>query len=315
MTSSLMQNGRMTKLTEIIDAASDDDFTTSNLLRKVQTVAYRLRAENLGSWAQRELFGYKTGDTVPAYRGPFRTQVTGTWLGPRGHITNTVSEVGIPEDFVRGWFRATIRQPVADLELLSSSESSPNMSWDPFIVHEYDRLVTENEGGTGYYLMELISAKQMIPQNAIRGIIDSVRTTALQFALELERVSPRAGEPDGPTTADPEVQLVTNNFNFTINGDGNNIAAGSDIRQKATVSKGDIDSLIRAAVDLGLQTEAVEDLRAAVTADGSKPGEKTVGFISRLRTGSYTLASGVSSNLAADGLVQAAGAFFGVPVA
>ncbi|WP_248761345.1 hypothetical protein [Pseudarthrobacter sp. SSS035] len=305
----------MTKLTEIIDAASDDAFTTSNLLRKVQTVAYRLRAENLGGWAQRELFGYKSDGTVPTYRGPFRTQVTGTWFGPRGHITNTVSEVGIPEDFVKGWFRMTIRQPIADLEVLSGSEGSPNMSWDPFIVHEYGRLVAEKKGGTGFYLMELISAKQTISQNAIRGIIDSVRTTALQFALELEQVSPRAGEPNGPTTADPEIKMVTNNFNFTINGDGNNIAAGSDIRQKAAVNKGDIDSLIKAAVELGLQTEAVEDLRAAVTADGSKPGDETRGFISRLRMGGYALAGGVSSNLAADGLVQAVGAFFDLPLA
>lgn len=175
--------------------------------------------------------------------------------------------------------------------------------------------MAQKKGGAGFYLMELISAKQPLPQNALRGIIDSVRTTALQFALELERVSPRAGEPGGPTTADPEVRLVTNNVNFTISGDGNNIAAGSDIRQKATVNNGDIDSLIQAAVELGLKTEAVKDLRVAVTADGSQPGDKTTNFIARLRSGGYALASGVSSNLVADGLVQAVAVFFGQPVA
>lgn len=163
--------------------------------------------------------------------------------------------------------------------------------------------------------MELISAKQTIPQNAIRGIIDSVRTTALQFALELERVSPKAGEPDGPTTADPEVRLVTNNFNFTINGDGNNIAAGSDIRQRAVVNKGDVDSLVRAAVELGLRSDAVADLKAAVESDGPKPGKATSAFISRIREGAYALAGGVSSNLAADGLIQAVGSFYGIPTA
>jgi hypothetical protein len=175
--------------------------------------------------------------------------------------------------------------------------------------------VEDNQGGTGFYLMELISAKQTMPQNAIRGIIDSVRTTALQFALELEQVSPQAGEPDGPTTADPEVKQVTNNFNFTINGDGNNIAAGSDIRQKVTVNKGDIDSLTRAAVELGLRTEAVDDLRAAVVADGSQLGDATSNFISKLRAGGYALASGVSSNLAAEALLQALGVFFGLSAA
>jgi hypothetical protein len=312
----LVQNGRMTKLTEIIDAASDDTFTTSNLLRKVQTVAHRLQAENLGQWSQRELFGYKKGDPVPAYRGPFPTPVTGTWSGPGGNgLTNTVSAAGLPEDFVNTYFRATILQPVADLEILSSSDQNPGMSWDPYIVQAYGQLVAEKRGGASFYLMELISARQTMPQNVIRGIIDSVRTTALQFALELEQVSPQAGEPNGPTTANPEVKQVTNNFNFTINGDGNNIAAGTDIHQKATVKKGDLESLVRAAVQFGLQPEAVEDLRVAVTADGPQPADRTSNFIARVRAGGYALAGGVSSNIAADGIMQAVGAFFGVPAA
>jgi hypothetical protein len=74
----------------------------------------------------------------------------------------------------------------------------------------------------------------------------------IQFASELEQVSPKAGEPDGPTTEDPEVKRVTNNFNFTINGDGNNFAAGADIRQKTVVRKGDIDSPIKAALSASL---------------------------------------------------------------
>lgn len=306
----------MTKLTEIIDAASDGSFTTSNLLRKVQTVAFRLRADELGEWSQRELFGYKNDDPVPAYRGPFWTPVTGVWSGPGGsRATNVVSYVGLPDDFINGWFKATVRQPVADLELLGAGDKSPSMSWDPFIVNEYGRLVAEKKGGAGFYMMELIAATQTIPQNAIVGIIDAVRTTALQFALELEQVAPTAGEPGGPTTDDPEVKQVTNNFNFTINGDGNNIAAGSDIRQKAVVKKADVDSLVKAVVELGLQREAVEDLRAAVIADGPQPADKTSNFISKLRAGGYALAGGVSSNIAAEGVIQAVSAFFGMPAA
>lgn len=304
----------MTKLIEIIDAASDDAFTTSNLLRKVQTVAFRLRAENLQKWAQRELFGYRQGDPVPAYRGPFPTPVTGTWSGPGGaRLSNAVSAAGLSDDFVNAFFRATIRQPVADLELLSIADKSASLRWDPFIVQEYGRRVAENKGGAGFYLMELISATQSLPQNAIRGIVDSVRTTALQFALELEQVSPTAGEPDGPTTADREIRMVTNNFNFTINGDGNNIAGGSDIHQETAVTKGDIDSLTKAVTDLGLGAEAVADLSAAVIADGLEPGTHTERFISRLRNGGYALAAGVSSNVVAAGVIQAATAFFGVP--
>lgn len=304
----------MTKLAEIIDAASDDSFTTSNLLRKVQTIAFRLKAESLGKWSQRELFGYKDGDPVPSYRGPLPTPVTGTWSGPAGsRMTNMVSSAGLSEEFINGYFRATILQPVADLETLSQGELSPSINWDPYIVQAYGQQVRENKGGAGFYLMELISAKQILSQNVLRGIIDSVRTTALQFALELEQVSPRAGEPDGPTTADPEVKQVTNNFNFTINGDGNNIAAGTDIRQKATVNKGDMESLTKAALALGLHQDAIEDLQSAIEADGKVPGERTSNFMSKLRAGGYALAGGVSANLAAEGVLKAIAAFFGLP--
>ena len=305
----------MTKLTEIIDAASDDAFTTSNLLRKVQTVAFRLRAESLEGWVRKELLGYGEGDPIPAYRGPFPTPVTGTWAGPGGtHLTSAVSAAGLNEDFINAYFQTTIRQPVADLELLGSSDKSAHMSWDPYIVQQYGHLVAEGKGGAGYYLMELISAKQSLAQNAIRGVLDSVRTTALQLALELEQVSSQAGEPDGPTTADPEVQLVTNNFNLTIHGDGNNIAAGSKIHQRNKVGKGDIESLLDTVAELGLNQEALSDLRAAVQADGNQPADRTNNFISKLRRGGYALAGGVSSNLAADGVMQAINAFFGLPV-
>lgn len=58
----------MTELSEIIDAASDDGYSISNLLRKVQTVAHRLKARSVSDWVKWELFGYQDSTPVPSYR-------------------------------------------------------------------------------------------------------------------------------------------------------------------------------------------------------------------------------------------------------
>lgn len=307
------QNVPMTKLSEIIDAASNDDFSTTNLLRKVQIVAHRLKAESVTLWVKSELFGYPKDETVPAYRGPFATPVQGTWVNPARHITTAVTSVGLPPDFIKANFTCIIRQPVADLEELVTSEQNPGVQWDPYTVHEYNRFVESGQGGAGFELMMLLSANQTVPRNHIRGIIDSVRTTALQLALDLEEISPEAGEPGGPTTDNPEVRQVTNNFNFTIHGDGNNIAAGSEIHQKSKVTKGDLAGLRKAASELGLEKAGLEALEAAVTEDGDSLGKHTSSFLDRVRGGAYSLGAGVASNVAADQLMQLVGAFFGFP--
>lgn len=76
-----------------------------------------------------------------------------------------------------------------------------------------------------------------------------------------------------------------------------------------------MESLTKAGMALGLQQDAVADLQAAVRADGEQPAERTSNFITKLRTGGYALAGGVSANLAAEGVLKAIAVFFGLPVA
>lgn len=58
----------MSPLDEIIDGASNNAVTTSNLLRKAKVVADRLGADDIRVWTDRELFGYSAEDLLPEYR-------------------------------------------------------------------------------------------------------------------------------------------------------------------------------------------------------------------------------------------------------
>lgn len=235
------------------------------------------------------------------------------WVNPARHITTAVSPVGLPEEFLNAWFRFTGRQPIADLEELAAGEQDPSRQWDAYTVQQYNGFVDSCNGGAGFELMMLLSATQTIPRNQIRGIISSVRTTALQLALDLEDISPEAGEPGGPTTTgNLEVRQVTNNLNFAIYGDGNNIAAGSEIHQKSNVTKGDVKSLLDAAKALGLEDDGLAALEKAVKEDGTGPGARTSVFLDKVKAGAYSIGGGVTSNIAADQLMQMVGAFFGV---
>lgn len=87
----------MTKLTEIIDAASDDAFT-SNLLRKVQTVAYRLRAKNLGLGRNGSYLAMKQTSQFPPTEGRL-----GLRLPALGWVHGAIS----PTPYLRRAYRKT----------------------------------------------------------------------------------------------------------------------------------------------------------------------------------------------------------------
>lgn len=302
----------MSRLAALIDQAADSTRPLSDVLRQVKIVASRIGDRELAKWASDELNGYGPDDELPPYRAERGFPVQGDWSGPAGsRITNAeISPVGITDDFI-GWFSTSLRQPVADLELLSSGTHDPVLRWDPWAVVEYNRRASSGEGGARMRMMSLVDARLMIPRNTLRGILDSIRTRVLDFALALEGVAPDAGEPNGPTVADSRVERVTQNFHITVNGDGNNIATGDNARQRVKVRKGDAEALLQAARALGLSADDAIQFRDAVIADNGTVGESTQNFVTRVRSGAVSLAGNVLANVAATGLLEAAGQFVG----
>jgi len=304
----------MSRLSKMIDGAADGSESLTSLLRQVKVLGSRIGADELADWATKELLGYGVDDEVPAYRGPLSLPVVGTWAGFGGRrITNQpISSVGLDEGFRSGLFDRTMREPVAELEALATGDDDPGMMWDPFALTVYERKVASGEGGARIAMMNLVEARLVLPRTVLVGVLDAVRNQVLELALALERVSSDVGEPDGPTVADDaQVSRVAQHFNFTIYGDGTNIATGKKARQVSTVTKGDIEALTVAAQGIGLTPEAADKFREAILADGDEVGDNTGSFLDRVRAGTVDLVGNVSANIAASGLLELAGAYFG----
>ncbi len=190
---------------------------------------------------------------------------------------------------MRGGFAFTLafRQPVSELEPLAASASALQNPWDPDMVAYVYRI--EKGELTLVPMHALHSAYKVVTPHEVRAVLDTVRTRILNLALELERISPRAGEHDAPAVDADRVQyVVTNN----IYGDGNATAIGSPgaVQSTSVVKHGDIESLLRAVSATGLPATEVDQLRSAVEADAEagptdRPGPRVTEYMGKLALG------------------------------
>jgi hypothetical protein len=191
----------MSLLDEIIDGSSDGAVTTGNLLRKVQVAGVRLGAQEVVQWAKNELSGYPEDSPKPAYR-KLQSPVRGTFSGPmRSSITRYLQAP--PEGHpLAGLFKVELGQPLEELQALSEGKHDPGLDWPPTAVRAY-----EESGIFRLEFHELFSAHCVLTRQFLRGLIDTVRNNALEFALELEGRFPDAGSRGGPTVqSDPELR-------------------------------------------------------------------------------------------------------------
>lgn len=123
-----------------------------------------------------------------------------------------------------------------------------------------------------------LGMQRIISQAQVSGTLDQIRTRVLEFALEIWKLDPKAGEPEASEQIPP--QKIQNIFNTTIHGDTTNVAIGAkDFQQIAlTVGKGDWSALERVLREQGLTDEYIQPLHEALKqdeTDGETPGDHT----------------------------------------
>jgi hypothetical protein len=173
----------MQLLAKIIEGAIDDDVKLVTLLRKCLILADNLNNESLKAWATAELNGYPDHNIIPEYR---ITQVTakGLFLGPMGaQINDQPLPAGILKEAHRWWATtAYLSEPVSSYERLAGDPDKngcATINWPADLTAAY-----QAKFFSGYSLNR---AWQEIPMGAVAGIVDTVRTRILQFALEIQR--------------------------------------------------------------------------------------------------------------------------------
>jgi len=309
--------GAVTKLSEIIDAATGDSVPVATLLRMVRVVASRIGTIQLEEWVARELSGYEPEHELPPCRGPFEAAVLGHFAGPFGsEMTIPIPPAALPNEYRDGWlFKLAFMQPVSELEGLRGANDTLRNMWKPDAVVLFNHLVSQSKA-QGIEMHGLVEAWKVVTPQQVGGVLDQVRTRVLSLALELEKIAPQAGEVDAEL---PERSTVATVVNAHIYGSGNNIAVGSPHASLiSTVQRGDLPSLLAAARDLGLSEAEVEALEQAILedarADGRKhtPGSAVSTLIGRLALGAGSVTGKVAIGAASGTLAALTRAYFGI---
>jgi hypothetical protein len=297
----------VTILDDILDASTDASVPAADLLRKVQIAAHRLGADEIVAWAKNELGGYALDAPLPKYR-EMHTNVKGQFAGyGRSFMTLDLS---VKPDGMENLWTVDLRQPLVELQSLANAggDGDPTRPWSALNVTRYEE--------SGVFRLEdhdLFSAWNVLTKQSLLGVIDIMRSRAMEFALDLQTSFPEAGSVGGPTVeSTPEIRQAVFNIVNNITGDGANVANGPDARQTSNVNKGDEEALREKLEDLGLGDAERDEFVAAIKEEKGTDGPKAKNFIQRVQSGGVKLATSVTSAVAVQTLVALATSYLGI---
>jgi len=207
----------MTLLRNIQDAALDSKTSLPDLLRRCKVLAARLNNEEFGTWVDHELRGYPDAkedeDSLPEYR-KIKVIALGHFSGPFGSsMRNVTIPPGVLPKELRHWASEhAFFASAGELEAMAANAKKGVMhgKWPGDMIAFIQHRVEIFEG------MVLSDAWKMIPKPKIVGILDTIRTRVLEFALAVENEEPLAGDAapgEGPKL---QPQTVTKIFNRVV---------------------------------------------------------------------------------------------------
>jgi hypothetical protein len=308
----------MTLLDKVIAGAIEDSLSTGALLRHMLMLGSRLKSEELVSWASGELNGYGTRPRTeyPSYRGPLKVIVQVMGVGEERKLPKTwrIDARDIPSEHVDAMLPAYLHHPLAELEKMAASDDAVRIGWPNIYVQRYNRWCREgNANHPDGFKAETVFKN--VPASMIHGIVDTIRTRALMFALDLQTDYPDAGEINGPTTETEKVrESVTNNFNMNIYGGTNTVANGENFTQNVQIQQGDSQALLDFFKDQGLDEFGQTELQAALEEDGDKPGTGVAGFLKKMALGTFKFGGEAATPALTAAAKVGLGLFFGVPI-
>jgi hypothetical protein len=249
-------------LDDIIEGVTDAKEPTANVLRKCLVLAYKLRNDTLKQWVEKELNGYDYREEMPAYRKSSGI-ARGLFLGGFGA---ELRDQPLPASILKAEHRhmaneIRLNQPIAAYEG-GDLKTSAALPWPADFVALYQSSFIKG--------MTLNRAWMEIPPSMMVGLIDTVRTRILTFALEIQRELPDDTE---KAVAEIPSAVVERLVNVTIMG-GNNVIGNVNEFNAPTVVAGDVHSLGRALTAVGVSAEDIKQLEVALNQDKAEASEK-----------------------------------------
>jgi hypothetical protein len=176
-----------------------------------------------------------------------------------------------------------------------------------------------NDGTVQVYEgMGLLQAWRVISPTQIKAIVDTVRTRILDLALSLEKIAPKAGDPDAEQPEQAQLQPIVTNV---YGGTPNIAVASAEFAQSVSLpAVGDERALIAYLRDLGIGedelgelTEALEDDRANGDAGMSGMGPSVGAWLGRLMVRGGAIAGTAAAGTVGTMAARAVASYFGLP--
>ncbi len=166
-------------VTQIQTAAIDKNVGVTDLLRRALIVADRIEQTEDIRWIRLELSGYPANDDdIPIYRAVRGRVEACDALGRWGPVNFEDREIEETASTVK------TKQPIAEIEAMADGPSG---------IFRFDTSPT-----VAKYLDGAVTARVLIDQSRLRGIVEAVRNRVLMWALELTQRSTEENAPVNP---------------------------------------------------------------------------------------------------------------------
>lgn len=267
---------------KIIEDLVNPNIKLSDTLLKVQVLAFKIENLTLKEWAESEINGY-VGKDKPEYRR-IPTATVGNLIqdvGFRGIWTR--KNTSLPVEYLDKKIRDSLMSikmdsSVAELEKMIESKGSYQVNLPHAVCQEFSKIIEP---------WHVDSAWQRISLNSIEGILSTIKSTLLNFLLELNKefgnndnlsimkkkkeVNEIFDKTIGSISGEHINITLGNNTAQTINSGDNsttNVAAGENINQQIEIKNevGDFLKILKENFDnLNLSSDDKEDVSNEIT--------------------------------------------------
>jgi hypothetical protein len=307
--------GFMSLIHDIQAAAISQITDLPTLLRMCKLLAARISHEQFAHWVDCELNGYPDVASLPDYR-VVRVESYGSFFGTYAKADRLqVPLTVLPENLQEHFSLAYLGSSISAYAMFEAKDKAGTLR-EPWPLD----LAVNNASAiaTG---MQCISAWKEIPMGAVVGLLDSVKTRVLGFAIDLEKEAPNAGEMPIGSTPPLSREKMTQIYNTNIVGNVGNISnSGENYSQSSTldINTGDWDTLVKRLADLGLRAGELDGIQADYDAaarsnDIQEKRNLAGGWISRLTSKLFSGGTGVALEVGAAGVAKAIASYFGLP--
>lgn len=288
---------------ELIDEISNGSTKLTDILIKTKVLAFKLKNEELKSWIDNELNGYKSED-LPDYR-ILKCQVIGTMSNGFQRAKNfPIPLTGIDDKIANGLTTVNMHQSISTLDHFIYDEESSKMG-----VHVPAELCNyiSSTLGNGY---QIEHAKQQLDKVQITQVLTAIKSKLLDFLLNLNE---EIGDGDFEQFAQGQSkEKVEGLFHSTVFGNNATIIIGDNNKQKVkNITKGNFKDLESILKSNGVADEDIQELQVIIDEDNQNSqkqefGDKVKGWISKMlissMNGMWDVGIGAAGNLLADGI-------------